>query len=59
LPKGVKVVPFLDRSDLVKYTVATVEHNLSEGMILVAIILFLFSATSAAPLSWRSPFLSR
>jgi len=42
LPKGVKVVPFLDRSDLVKYTVETVEHNLSEGMILVAIILFLF-----------------
>jgi Cu/Ag efflux pump CusA len=27
---------------LVKYTVDTVEHNLSEGMILVAIILFLF-----------------
>ncbi|MFY9855138.1 MAG: efflux RND transporter permease subunit, partial [Terracidiphilus sp.] len=42
LPKGVKIVPFLDRSDLVKYTVETVEHNLSEGMILVAIILFLF-----------------
>jgi cobalt-zinc-cadmium resistance protein CzcA len=42
LPKGVKVVPFLDRSDLVKFTVDTVEHNLSEGMILVAIILFLF-----------------
>jgi cobalt-zinc-cadmium resistance protein CzcA len=42
LPRGVKVVPFLDRSDLVKYTVETVEHNLSEGMILVAIILFLF-----------------
>jgi cobalt-zinc-cadmium resistance protein CzcA len=42
LPKGVKVVPFLDRSDLVKYTVETVEHNLTEGMILVSIILFLF-----------------
>ena len=42
LPKGVKVTPFLDRSDLVKFTVETVEHNLSEGMILVAIILFLF-----------------
>jgi heavy metal efflux system protein len=42
LPKGVKVVPFLDRSDLVKFTVETVEHNLTEGMILVAIILFLF-----------------
>ena len=42
LPKGVKVVPFLDRSVLVKYTVETVEHNLTEGMILVTIILFLF-----------------
>ena len=42
LPKGVKVVPFLDRSDLVKYTVSTVEDNLSAGMILVSIILFLF-----------------
>ncbi|MGD0733489.1 MAG: CusA/CzcA family heavy metal efflux RND transporter [Terracidiphilus sp.] len=42
LPKGVKVVPFLDRSKLVSYTVETVEHNLTEGMLLVAIILFLF-----------------
>src|SRR5215469_6786693 len=42
LPKGVKIVPLLDRSDLVKYTVDTVEHNLSEGVILVSIILFLF-----------------
>ena len=37
-----KIVPFLDRSDLVSYTVETVEHNLTEGMILVTIILFLF-----------------
>jgi cobalt-zinc-cadmium resistance protein CzcA len=42
LPKGVQVVPFLDRSALVKYTVETVEHNLTEGVILVSIILFLF-----------------
>jgi cobalt-zinc-cadmium resistance protein CzcA len=42
LPKGVKVAPFLDRSDLVKYTVDTVEHNLTAGMLLVSIILFLF-----------------
>jgi heavy metal efflux system protein len=42
LPRGVKVVPFLDRSKLVAYTVETVEHNLTEGMVLVAIILFLF-----------------
>jgi cobalt-zinc-cadmium resistance protein CzcA len=42
LPKGVKVVPFLDRSDLVSYTVETVEHNLTAGMVLVVIVLFLF-----------------
>src|SRR5580658_3642473 len=42
LPRGVKVVPFLDRSQLVKFTVGTVETNLTEGMILVAIILFVF-----------------
>ena len=37
LPKGVKVVPFLDRSDLVHFTTHTVLHNLTEGIILVAI----------------------
>jgi cobalt-zinc-cadmium resistance protein CzcA len=42
LPPGVKVVPFLDRSDLVKHTVDTVEENLLHGVILVSIILFLF-----------------
>ncbi len=42
LPKGVKVVPFLDRSDLVSFTVDTVEHNLTAGMLLVSIILFAF-----------------
>jgi heavy metal efflux system protein len=42
LPTGVKVVPFLDRSDLVRYTTRTVLHNLTEGILLVVIILFLF-----------------
>jgi cobalt-zinc-cadmium resistance protein CzcA len=42
LPKGVTVVPFLDRSDLVHYTTHTVLHNLMEGIALVSIILFLF-----------------
>jgi heavy metal efflux system protein len=42
LPHGVTVVPFLDRSDLVHYTTHTVLHNLTEGIILVVIILFLF-----------------
>ena len=42
LPKGVKVVPFLDRSKLVAYTVKTVEENLSAGIILVSLILIMF-----------------
>ncbi|MGA3213207.1 MAG: CusA/CzcA family heavy metal efflux RND transporter [Terriglobales bacterium] len=42
LPKGVKIVPYLDRDDLVHYTTHTVLHNLTEGMILVVIILFIF-----------------
>src|SRR5580700_5728793 len=42
LPPGVKIVPFLDRSNLVHYTTHTVLHNLTEGIILVSIVLFLF-----------------
>ncbi len=42
LPQGVKVIPFIDRSDLVHLTTHTVLHNLTEGIILVVIILFLF-----------------
>jgi len=42
LPKGVTVVPFLDRSTLLELTTHTVLHNLTEGIILVALILFLF-----------------
>src|ERR1700675_370546 len=42
LPRGVSIVPFVDRSDLVHYTTGTVLHNLTEGIILVVIVLFLF-----------------
>src|SRR5580658_439313 len=42
LPAGVKVVPFIDRTDLVHFTTNTVLHNLREGIILVVIILCLF-----------------
>ncbi len=42
LPEGVKLVPMLDRSDLLHFTLHTVLHNLGEGMILVTIILLLF-----------------
>lgn len=42
LPPGVKIVPHLDRSDLLHFTTHTVLHNLTEGIVLVAVILFLF-----------------
>jgi cobalt-zinc-cadmium resistance protein CzcA len=42
LPRGVTVVPMLDRADLLHHTTATVMHNLGEGMILVMIILLVF-----------------
>ncbi len=41
-PPGVKMEPMIDRSDLLHYTLSTVLHNLTEGMILVTIVLFLF-----------------
>jgi cobalt-zinc-cadmium resistance protein CzcA len=42
LPAGVKIAPLIDRSDLLHFTTHTVLHNLTEGIILVVIILFLF-----------------
>ena len=42
LPPGVKIVPFLDRSTLLKLTTSTVLDNLTIGILLVALILFLF-----------------
>jgi cobalt-zinc-cadmium resistance protein CzcA len=42
LPKGVQIVPHMDRDDLVHFTTHTVFHNLTEGILLVVIVLFLF-----------------
>jgi cobalt-zinc-cadmium resistance protein CzcA len=42
LPPGVKVVPMLDRGDLLHLTTHTVLHNLTEGIVLVLVILFFF-----------------
>jgi cobalt-zinc-cadmium resistance protein CzcA len=50
LPPGVEVVPMLDRTDLLRFTLNTVLHNLTEGMILVSIILFLFLLNARAAL---------
>jgi cobalt-zinc-cadmium resistance protein CzcA len=42
LPQGVKLVPFIDRSELLEFTTHTVLHNLTEGIVLVVTILVLF-----------------
>ena len=42
LPENVKIVPFIDRSELVDATVSTVSKNLVEGVVLVSLIVFIF-----------------
>jgi cobalt-zinc-cadmium resistance protein CzcA len=48
LPPDVKVVPYYDRSDLVRVTTDTVEGNLLRGMILVLIVLIFFLVSGRA-----------
>ena len=58
LPAGVKIVPFIDRTDLIHFTTHTVLHNLGEGMILVIVVLFLFlgNARGALIVALTIPF---
>jgi heavy metal efflux system protein len=42
LPQGVKLVPHLDRSELMHHTTHTVLRNLIDGVLLVTLVLFLF-----------------
>ena len=42
LPKGMRIVPYYDRTNLINVTTRTVTHTLMEGMILVAFILLAF-----------------
>jgi cobalt-zinc-cadmium resistance protein CzcA len=41
LPKGIKVVPFIDRASFIDRTVQTVVRNLIEGAIVVVVVLLL------------------
>jgi cobalt-zinc-cadmium resistance protein CzcA len=41
LPKGLVVTPFLDRTKLIDKAIATVEHNLVEGGVIVLLVLLL------------------
>lgn len=42
LPKGVKIHPYLDRTQLVDETLNTVSHTLLIGMLLVVVVLFIY-----------------
>src|SRR3989442_1487630 len=42
LPKGMRIVPYYDRTDLINVTTHTVTRTLVEGMVLVAFILLAF-----------------
>jgi heavy metal efflux system protein len=42
LPKGMRIVPYYDRTNLINITTHTVTHTLIEGMILVGFILLAF-----------------
>ncbi len=65
LPEGIKLVPYYDRSDIVKASVNTVNKALLEGAILVLIVLYLllnsfrgsFVVLIALPLSLLATFI--
>jgi cobalt-zinc-cadmium resistance protein CzcA len=65
LPEGIKLVPYYDRSDIVKGSVSTVNKALLEGSILVLIVLYLllnsfrgsFVVLIALPLSLLATFI--
>jgi cobalt-zinc-cadmium resistance protein CzcA len=48
LPSDVKMVTFYDRDNLIEFCTQTVLHNLTEGIVLVTVIVFLFMA------DWRT-----
>ncbi len=50
LPRGVRIVPFYDRTWLIHTTLETVFHNLAEGAILVTLVLLLFLGNLRAAL---------
>ncbi len=51
LPPGVKIRPYMDRTNLVETTLHTVSHTLLEGMTLVIIVLIVFLG------NWRGALL--
>ena len=51
LPDGARIVPFMDRTDLVDTTLSTVSRTLLEGIVLVVVVLIVFLG------NWRGAIL--
>ena len=51
LPEGVKIIPFLDRTELINNTLHTVMRTMLEGILLVIVMLIIFLG------SWRGALL--
>jgi len=51
LPADTKIIPYYDRSDLIGYATHTVLHNLTEGILLVTLLVSLFM------FNWRTTFI--
>ena len=49
-PMGVKIVPYIDRDNLVKLTIEKVTHTVIEGILLVCVVLMLFLGTPRSAL---------
>ncbi len=58
LPQGVRLIPHLDRSELMHHTTHTVLRNLTDGVLLVTLVLFLFlgNVRSALIVAFTIPF---
>jgi len=50
MPAGTSIVPIYDRRDLVKNTLRTVSRTLSEGLLIVLLVLFFFLGSAKAAL---------
>jgi cobalt-zinc-cadmium resistance protein CzcA len=50
LPRGARVVPYYDRTELIARALETVKHNLTEGAILVVVVLVVFLGALRGPL---------
>ncbi|MDP3278504.1 MAG: CusA/CzcA family heavy metal efflux RND transporter [Deltaproteobacteria bacterium] len=49
-PRGARIVPYYDRTELITRALATVKHNMAEGALLVVLVLMVFLKSVRGPL---------